>query len=316
MEARQIDLHEYHAARNSSNENFFASKLWCNVHRENIMPVGIFTKGGIIGTLLLFKYKKLGKTFVIHPPLSPHCGLHVNCTAEKISTQQTQIKRALKALAAFLADYYRDAYIDFCLPKEIIDAQPFQWAGFSASPRFSYRLNLQLSSDALLDQMTTERRKNIRKGLEQNYRVEQNGNAEDLIGLLAQTASRGGYTFQKDLITQLIDSHDSSVFYTVVYLAEKPLAAAMCGHDEKCAYYLSGGHDATSGDHLAGAFCLWNIISETKKIGCKEFDFLGSSVPDIEKYFRGFGPELISYTRIMRNRGIRAWLKRQKDKAK
>lgn len=75
-------------------------------------------------------------------------------------------------------------------------------------------------------------------------------------------------------------------------------------------------NDATSGDHLAGAFCLWNIISETKKIGCKEFDFLGSSVPDIEKYFRGFGPELISYTRIMRNRGIRAWLKRQKDKAK
>ena len=111
--------------------------------------MGVFVKGNLIGTLLLFKYSKLGKEFLIHPPLAPHCGLAVELTAEKRSTRQGQVKRILSALAAYLKDHHKKSYIDFCLPAESNDAQPFQWLKFEVSPKHSYRLELKKSEEEL-----------------------------------------------------------------------------------------------------------------------------------------------------------------------
>jgi len=155
MEVRTLDLNEYKAAVASKQDDFFASEVWCDAHRESRLPLGIFSKSNLIATLLLYRYKKLGKTFVIQPPLAPHCGLSIVTTAEKRSTQQTQVKRVLKALADYLVESYKDAYIDFCFPKDIIDGQPFQWKDFSVSPRYSYRLNVDRSEEKLLEQMST-----------------------------------------------------------------------------------------------------------------------------------------------------------------
>ena len=43
---------------------------------------------------------------------------------------------------------------------------------------------------------------------------------------------------------------------------------------------------------------MWEAIKFAKKLGIKYFDFEGSMVPQIERYFRGFGGKLTPYYRI------------------
>ena len=53
----------------------------------------------------------------------------------------------------------------------------------------------------------------------------------------------------------------------------------------------------------AGAACMQAAISKAKELGLKLFDFEGSTIPAIERYFRGFGGELVQYLTVNR-----AWL--------
>jgi len=77
-----------------------------------------------------------------------------------------------------------------------------------------------------------------------------------------------------------------------------PLSAALCVYDKNTAYYLLGGYDYENKHHGAGALVIWESIKYAKSIGLKEFDFEGSMVPQIERYFRGFGGRLTPYFRV------------------
>ncbi|MDI6740189.1 MAG: GNAT family N-acetyltransferase, partial [Candidatus Edwardsbacteria bacterium] len=76
------------------------------------------------------------------------------------------------------------------------------------------------------------------------------------------------------------------------------IAATFCIHDATTAYYLLGGYDHASKHRGAGAAALWAAIGHAKGIGLKRFDFEGSMVPQIERYFRGFGGTQTLYLTI------------------
>jgi hypothetical protein len=70
------------------------------------------------------------------------------------------------------------------------------------------------------------------------------------------------------------------------------------------------GYDDGNKHHGAGALALWHAIQHAKSLNLKRFDFEGSMIKPIEKYFRGFGGELAPYFRISRaNFGLEVILK-------
>ncbi|MEM9053010.1 MAG: hypothetical protein AAGC47_13230 [Bacteroidota bacterium] len=316
MEVKPISSEEFLAHNDQVEGSFFGSSFWMDLHGDSVLPLGVFGKDKLVGTLMLFKYSKLGKEFLIHPPLAPHCGLTVEVTAEKQSTRQGQVKHILSALAAYLKHHHRKSYIDFCLPAEYSDAQPFQWLKFEVSPKHSYRLDLRKSEEELLAEMSTERRKNIKQGASKDYQVQLNGDSKKVLDLLMISVEKASMPNNALVLKKLLRGQPTRYYTTLISDSGDSAAANIVVFDKTDAFYFAGGHNKTKSDSTAGTIALWTSILEAKKLGCEYFDFLGSSVPDIERYFRGYGAELISYLRISQRKGIVAWLKRQKEESK
>ena len=62
-------------------------------------------------------------------------------------------------------------------------------------------------------------------------------------------------------------------------------------------YYILGGYDVDERHHGASAIAMWEAIKFTKEeLGLNQFDFEGSMVQQIERFFRKYGGKLTPYT--------------------
>jgi len=82
-----------------------------------------------------------------------------------------------------------------------------------------------------------------------------------------------------------------------------PIAGTFVVHDAKAAYYLLGGYQTEGKHYGAGALAMFESIRRARDLGLEVFDFEGSVVPAIERYFRGFGGRLTPRFRVNK-----AWL--------
>ncbi len=69
--------------------------------------------------------------------------------------------------------------------------------------------------------------------------------------------------------------------------------------DDKRAYYLVGGYDHSAQSNNAVALAMWRAIQfAALNLKLPEFDFEGSMIPPIERFFRKFGATLTPFYRI------------------
>ncbi|MCE3260275.1 MAG: family N-acetyltransferase, partial [Bacteroidetes bacterium] len=73
------------------------------------------------------------------------------------------------------------------------------------------------------------------------------------------------------------------------------LGVVFCIHDKNTCYYLLGGVDKSSGVAGVNNLLVQRGIERAKELGCTTFDFEGSMLKGVEKFFRSFGPELVPY---------------------
>jgi hypothetical protein len=67
--------------------------------------------------------------------------------------------------------------------------------------------------------------------------------------------------------------------------------------DEEYAYYLMGGEDPELRNSEASSLLMWEAIQFASGF-TKKFDFEGSMIEPIERFFRGFGPRQVPYFHI------------------
>ena len=86
-------------------------------------------------------------------------------------------------------------------------------------------------------------------------------------------------------------------------------AGAYVIHDSRYSYYLLGGSDAELRGSGAMSAVIWAAIEDAarRRTG---FDFEGSMLPGVERFFRAFGgvPQAVSRVRRIGSRGLRAEL--------
>ena len=78
----------------------------------------------------------------------------------------------------------------------------------------------------------------------------------------------------------------------------EPLGGVWIAWDDKRAYYLLGGFDHSAKSNNAVALAMWRAIQFTAtNLKLPEFDFEGSMIPAVERFFRKFGGTIIpNYT--------------------
>lgn len=278
----------------------FNTLSWLKLFEDSVQIYGIYDKGNnLTGGFSVYKEKKLGFTIYRNSPFTPTMGPFLKVNAKNPVVIMDTWKRVLSLMADFI-ETLPYSVISVSLNKNIIDTQPFIWKKFKVIPGYTYLLDLTKSIEDIQKGMSAERRNDMNKGARDGLMVKQINDFEVVNSLVIKTFSRqekktNEYYLNK-ILFNFADNTNSFAYAT--FRDDSPIATSFCVYDRDTAYYLLGGYDSENKHHGAGALAVWEAVKHAKELGLKYFDFEGSMVPQIERYFRGFGGKLTPCYRI------------------
>jgi lipid II:glycine glycyltransferase (peptidoglycan interpeptide bridge formation enzyme) len=291
-----------------SHHGVFASKEWLSIYQDNLTLVGIYKdEHQLVGGFYFLKTKRKGFTFIKLPPYTPHCALFFKSEASNASSALNFQKEILEKVTIFLKSQ-NATLIVLALPSIITDTQPFIWDNYKVIPNYTYRIDLTQTIDQIKSQFDSKNRNAINKAIKEDIVVELNTLSvhelyEFFSGHLKSAGANVYHSELKQIFTKFA-SHDNSFCFT----AKKNgvvLGNVFCIYDNKVCYYLLGGVDRASGIQGINNLLMLKSIERAKLQGCEIFDFEGSMIKGVEKFFRSFGPTLHSYYTL--NKG-QLWL--------
>lgn len=319
-QVRPLEVKEYSQwdglVRRSSQGTLFHTSHWLKASGKGLRIYGCFKGSEIRGGLAIGTD---GAQSAGHPDwLTPYLGIVLPPGEGKYVTTLSNDKEIIRLLARHLKKEFSAIACRF--PPEIVDLQPFIWEGYATSVLYTYRLNVG-NLDMVWENMDPTRRKNIRRALQDGVTIDDGAPFADVFCMVEKTFKRQ----EKDVLFRdaafryhdmLTRENRCRSFLARSKLGEC-LAAAYIVWDEKRAYYLLGGYDSETGHHSAGALAMWEAIRFTQeKLGLTEFDFEGSTIPSVERFFRKFGGTLTPTYRVSwRNQSSPAFVARVKRKA-
>ena len=278
----------------------FNSKRWLELFGNRIRFAGIYNDNReLIGGFHLYEEKRCGLTIFRDAPFTPHCGPFLRLAAKN----PVAIMDAWKKALALMADYIEQLHpsvVSLSLATDIVDTQPFIWKKCKVTPRYTYIIDLTESSETILKRMSVERRNDLKSGERNGFKATVTRDSEIVESLVKNSFTRQSITpnalYLRKILAEYASAENS--FAYVVEDNGRPLAAALCIHDQRTAYYLLGGYSQEHRQRAAGPLACWAAILHAKGVGLRAFDFEGSMVPAIESYFRGYGGRLTPYYRL------------------
>lgn len=300
-------------------ENIFSSKKWLSIFNGNIDIHGIFNKdNSIIGFFYTSNFqRKFNISQISNAVYTPNCSLYFLDETINKSKKNTFYKKISQTISEYLLtlDY---GLISISLPEYFTDMQPFIWGKYKVITRYTYHLDLSKDEDVLLQNMSKERRKNIRKAQKDNIVIKQliDNNIENY-SLIVDTFLNQGIQPNEDVLKKILFEFSSleNSFSFIAYKNKLPIATTFCVYDKEKTYYLFGGYDKNHSHEGAGALCMWNSVLKSKELGVKTFDFEGSMIPSIEKYFRGFGGDVVPYFSVNKGKLLYEMLLKFKERS-
>lgn len=273
---------------------------WLKMFGNSLKVYGIYDKGErLIGGFHIFNQKRFGLTLYRNPPFTPMIGPFVQIEAENPAVIMDRWKEILSSIANFF-EKLNYSIISVSLNKEVLDAQPFIWKKYKVVPGYTYVIDLNRPTEEIKKSMHTRSRNSIQKALSDGLIVKYNTDFNLVKSLVVKTFSRQdkkvNHYFLDKILFEFAKENNSYSFVT--FMEDKPIAVAFCVYDKATSYYLLGGYDSKNRHYGAGTLALWEAINFSKELGLKYFDFEGSMVPQIERYFRSFGGRLVSNYRI------------------
>jgi len=110
------------------------------------------------------------------------------------------------------------------------------------------------------------------------------------------------YKFLKGILDKAFEKNVGKIF-CAVDSQSRCHAVVFLVWDKNTAYYLVGGADPELRNSGAASLCVWEAIKFSATVS-SSFDFEGSMVEGIERFFRGFGAKQKPYSRIIKFNSI------------
>lgn len=281
--------------------SIFEQPWWLDAVAPGIWDEVIVEQSGeVIARLTFVKTKRLGFKLIGLPDYTQTTSCWVKQTgaknAKKFSRDKDLITELIKQLPkGYNVDLRLDHKCDYLLP--------FFWAGFSVRVNYSYRLENIENTEALWAGLAENIRRAIRKAL-RTLHVEDNRTMDDLIELRNKSFHRQGRNScaNRELLLRLdkvLLDHNARKLLCAVDDLNRIHAAAYFVYDENTCYYLIGGGDPELRNSGAASLLLWEGMRFASTVS-KAFDFEGSMIEDIERFFRAFGGTPTPYYRVTR----------------
>ena len=219
--------------------------------------------------------------------------------SKKIADRQAACKEFIDLLnpyPSFLQNFHHS----------ITDWLPFYWADFTQTTRYTYILRDISDPDRLWTGMSANIRRNIDKARgKHRIRIRRGISSAELVRMVALSFERQRINPKhEDILQDLISearSRGQGEIWGGYDDRDRLHAAAFVAWHGPTAYYIAGGGDPGLRDSGAHSLTLWQAILDVAE-HAQEFDFEGSMLKGVERFFREFGAEQKPYFRICRGR--------------
>jgi hypothetical protein len=186
------------------------------------------------------------------------------------------------------------------------DWLPFYWAGYQQTTRYSYLLRDIQNFDRILSGMSQQTRRNIKRAERASVTVRRDLETDDFLKVQSLTFGRQHQrnTQSPVILRRLIDAareRGQGDLFGGVDRDGNLHAAAFVVWQPGSAYYIAGGGDPAFRASGAHSLVLWEAIRYVSQYTGR-FDFEGSMLPGVERFFREFGAVQTPYFRISRGK--------------
>jgi hypothetical protein len=209
----------------------------------------------------------------------------------------------LELLAALEAGLPQAAAFVQHFAPSMLNALPFFWAGYRLEVRYTYRLEGLADRDALWDGLRGNVRREIRKARRQ-VDVRDDLGVEQFHEVWAKTFARQGIAPSVTLVElarldAACAARDASAMLFAADASGRVHAVLYVVWDGHAAFHLLSGADPELRTSGASSLLMWEAI-ERASSRTDVFDFEGSMLQPVERFFRSFGSRQVPYLRVSR----------------
>lgn len=279
----------------------FSQAWWLDSVAGENWDVVIVEKGNEIHASMPFLLKKkYGVTIITQPALTQNLGPWLRPSDAKYAKRLSREKELMNQLISQLPKHHHFQQ-NWHFSRE--NWLPFYWHGFSQYTRYTY----QLTSLNDLERVMSGFQENIRREIKKasgraKITVVEDASLDEFIELNRLVFSRQGMRMPcSPAFIRKIDDAASERGQRKIFIAKDELGTPHAGlyliWDNDSAYYLMGGGDPKLRSSGATSLCMWKAIQFASTVS-KSFDFEGSMIEPIERFFRAFGAKQVPYFHI------------------
>ncbi|MFC5271145.1 GNAT family N-acetyltransferase [Adhaeribacter terreus] len=292
----EIDLALWdNCVRNSAQQMLYAYSGYLEISTSGNWDAIVEMQAGKYVSVFPLPFKKmLGEPFVYQPFHSQQLGLFT--TSESRET-------TVNTFLAKIPKQFRKVYLQLNT-QNTFEVGPLP-TGFLSVPRVTFHLNLAYEYSVLKESFSTNVKRNIKKAKKEKYEVATTENLPDLIKLYRQTRGKE--------LKDVKDRHYALFEKQYAFLLQNSLAqlseirqngeliagALFLKQPGKLVFLFSAASE-TGKQHGAMPFLISRIIKQyagTSTI----FDFEGSSIPNLARFYSSFGAKPVTYLSVSRN---------------
>jgi Acetyltransferase (GNAT) domain len=279
----------------------FQDPWWLNLTAAGHWDEAVVTNSeGAIARLPYRILRRYGATIVTQPRLTPYAGPWFRPSSAKASYQFSERRRLTMEL---LSQLPRCDLFSQNLWPGIPDWLPFYWAGYSQYTSYTNWFRDLSSAELLWEGFLKETRAEIRKA-QQRVEVVVANDVERLCDLheLTFVQQRMKPPRERTFLRRVVEGALSQGHARIAFARDdkgNAHAVTLIVYDDRSAHYLIGGSDVRHRTSGAASLLIWDAMQFAAGIS-KLFDFEGSMVEGISRFFRGFNPECVPVSHVYR----------------
>ncbi|WP_235299330.1 GNAT family N-acetyltransferase [Portibacter marinus] len=260
----------------------------------------VHEKDQLIGVWPYYESKKYGLKKIGMPPHTPFLGPIV-LESSPTSNRYKRNSRHLKTLSDLEAQLPNFHYLSFKFNPDATSWYPFHKKGYSQNTRYTYVIPSGQTEPELKGNLKKQLRNVVCKQDHQE-RIESSTDVTGFLNMVRQTFEENEITefFNPDIMLRLI-SHSiergQGCIWDYKNKRGETIGAIYTIEDHQKAYLLYTTKNQEGMQQEAVGCLIWHAIKDSVAKG-KDFDFEGSMLPGVERFFRGFGGEQVPYHQI------------------
>jgi hypothetical protein len=257
----------------------------------------------IIASMPYYTRRKYGLKIIEQPKLTFTNGIWIKYppgqnTSKRLTYEKDVMNGIIQQLETLKVDYFAQNFTP-----NITNWLPFYWAGYQQTTRYTQRIEDITDPEALWKGFPNSNnvRNNIRKA-QKRLAIRNDLGLDKLIEIKDMAFERQGlkssYTY--DFVARVdaaCVAHNARRMFFAEDAQGRIHAALYLVWDPDSAYYILGGQDPTLRNSEANSLIVWEAIKFASTV-TKVFDFEGSPIERIERFFRSFSPVQTPYYEI------------------